>query len=296
MLSAYEAARSRTAVRDRYRSGMATVESALAGMTIWPHHTDTIQRVSDHFEADPGVRALLLTGSLAHGFATGSSDVDIVVVLDDDEWERRRDATSLTYLNHDLATYEGGYVDGKFVSLPFLRDVADRGGDATRWGYDGARILFTRTPELAPLLDAVVAFPRAEQASRRTRFAAQLLAWRWYGEQGREKGDPYLQGISLNRVVLFACRLVLNENELLYPFHKWMLRVTENARHRPAGLVTRIRELYAAPTQDSVDALVFDLLAFYGIDRAEADRTWGAWFMRDTELSWMTGPPPVDDL
>lgn len=169
---------------------MASLDAALSSLTLWNHHRDTIERVHARFHADPDVIGLLLTGSLAHGFATASSDVDIVIVIGDDAWRRRRDAVSLTYFDQSLATYDGGYVDGKYVSPAFLRDVAERGADATRWGYEGARILFTRDAALAPLLASIVAFPLDQQADRRERFTAQLLAWGWYAQQGLEKGDP----------------------------------------------------------------------------------------------------------
>lgn len=275
---------------------MTTPDDALAGLELWPHHRDTIARTAAHFRAQPEVVGLLLGGSLAHGFATAASDVDIVIVVTPEEFARREAATSLTFLSHDLATYAGGYVDGKYVSTDFLRDVAERGADATRWGYDNARILFTHDPGLGELLERVVRYPVEHAAERRERFVAQLIAWRWYHDQGVQKGDPYLQGVSLNRVVLFACRLVLAENEMLYPFHKWMLRVTAGAANRPAALMEDLAGLYADPSPARVAALVHGLLEHYGIDRARAERTWGAYFLRDTELSWRSGPPPVDDL
>src|SRR5690606_29601800 len=100
------------------------------------------------FSAQPDVEALLLTGSLAHGFGTEASDVDIVIVVPHDEFERRLAVPDTGFVSHDLSTYEGGYVDGKFVSRRFLDDVASRGDDATRWGYQDARVLFSRIPGL----------------------------------------------------------------------------------------------------------------------------------------------------
>lgn len=275
---------------------MTDLDAALAGLTIWPQQVETVRRTVEHFAADGGVVALLLTGSIAHGFATAESDVDVVIVLPQEEHGERWAAKSLTFLSHDLATYEGGYVDGKYVSTSLLDAISLHGGDATRWGYEGARILFSRDERVARLLPSIVRFPEADKESRRERFAAQLLAWRWYHEQGVGKSDPYLQGFSLNRVVLFACRLVLNENTLLFPFHKWMLRVTAGAPRRPASLMDDIAELYAGPTQQRVDALVYELLGYFGVDIAEAERTWGAHFVDDTELSWLRRGPDIGDL
>jgi len=44
-----------------------------------PHHTASIQRVTEYFEHDPEVLALLLGGSIAHGFETATSDVGMLV-------------------------------------------------------------------------------------------------------------------------------------------------------------------------------------------------------------------------
>lgn len=275
---------------------MTRLDDALAGLTLWPHHRETIEAVVRRFETDPVVEAVLLGGSLVHGFATERSDVDIVIVVTPEEHARRAPIPALTFYDEGLATYDGGYVDGKFVSTDFLRGVAERGGDATRWGYENARILFSRDSALPELLDAIVAFPAAEQAERMTRFTAQVLAWQWYYEQGLDKGDRYLQSISLSRVVLFACRLVLTANGMLYPFHKWMLRVTATAPDKPAGLMADIASLLESPGGPAVAALVDVLFAHYGIDRSAAEASWGAYFMRDTELTWLSGAPPIDDL
>lgn len=275
---------------------MTDLDAVLAGVTIWPHQVETVRRTADHFAADENVVALLLTGSIAHGFATAESDVDIVIVVSRDEFARREAATALTFLSYDLASYEGGYVDGKYVSVDMLTTIARGGGDATRWGYEGARVLLSRDERVARLVSHIVRFPDAEASVRRERFVAQLLAWRWYHEQGVSKNDPYLRGNSLSRVVLFACRLVLNENAQLFPFHKWMLRVTAGVPHRPASLLDDIAVLYADPTQARVDALVYEVLEHYAVDVAAAERTWGALFMRDTEMAWVKGPPDVGDL
>lgn len=272
------------------------LDSSLTGLKLWPHHLDTIRRTIAHFEAVDGVEALLLGGSLAHGFATAESDVDIVIVVTDDEFRRRLAVPDIGFWSDELSTWEGGYVDGKFVSRAFLAEIAARGDDATRWGYQDARILFSRDDGLADTIAGIVAFPEAEADERLTRFAAQLLAWQWYHGQGWDKQDPYLRGISLNRVVLFACRIVLTANRMLFPFHKWLRRVTADAPHRPAGLMDDIAALYDDPTRDRVDALIADVLAFYDFDVPELQRTWGAVFMRDTEWSWLAGPPAVDDL
>lgn len=263
---------------------------------LLPHHAETVAALTRQMAEDPDVHALVLGGSLAHGFAREDADVDVTILVSSEEYERRAAGGLLHYNDRSVVTYEGGYVDGKYVDLAFLRRVAEHGSDPARWAYDGAQILFSRDPALAGVLESITRFPVEQQAARREKFAAQLLAWRWFYSQSVEKESAYLRVLAQQKLVLFVCRLVLNENATLYPFHKWMLRVTEGVENRPADLMERIDEVLERPSQEKVDALVSDVLAFYGIDEAETTRVWPTRFMKDTELHWLTGHPPVDDL
>lgn len=263
---------------------------------LLPHHAETIANLTRQLEADPAVLGLILGGSIAHGFATPASDVDVTIVVSPEEVARRHAADRLTYYATDVVTYEGGYVDGKYVDLDRLRLVAERGSDPSRYAYEGARVLFSRVEGLAELVAEITRYPQAERDARIARFTGQLLGWRWYFSQGAEKGDPYLTTQALAKVVLFACRLVLAESATLYPYHKWLMRVTEAVEHKPVDLMPRLRGILAEPTVPAVDALVDDLLAFYGIDRTEADVAWPTHFIRDSEMAWATGQPSIDEL
>jgi len=267
----------------------------LSGLGLWPHHVETIRNVVAHFESDDAALALLLGGSLAHGLGGEGSDVDIVVVVGAAEYARRAAVPDLTIFNRELATYEGGYVDGKYVDVDFLRLVAERGSDPARWAFDGARTLFSRVAGLAGILEEIRRYPTEDRDERVRRFAAQLLAWRWYYGEGTAKGSAYLHTTALHKIVLFASRLVLAQNAMFYPFHKWMLRVVADAPNRPADLPERLDALLAAPSDEGIDALIESLFAHYGLDRTEADRTWGTRFMADTELAWLRHPP-IDEL
>ena len=103
--------------------------------------------------------------------------------------------------------------------------------------------------------------------------------------------------VALHKVVLFACRLVLAANERLYPYHKWLLRETARARRRPAGLMADIDArpdgAHGPPRRDGCAT---DVLAFYGIDEAQANASWAGHFLEDTELAWTSGHPAIDDL
>lgn len=268
----------------------------MAGTELAAHHAATIQNLVRELEADPDIQALILGGSIAHGFAAPDSDVDVSIVVDRTEYRRRARENRLTYHNQSLCTYEGGYIDGKYVDLDFLRQVAAGGSDPARYAYQDARILFSRLPELPAVLADITRYPVADKAERITRFAAQLLAWRWYYQESVTKQSRYLELLAIHKLVLFTCRIVLAANELFFPFHKWMLRVTAAAPHRPPGLVGDLDRLLHDPSAATVDAHVRGVLSFYGIDHAAAEAVWPTYFMKDTELAWMSGHPSIDDL
>src|SRR3954451_80332 len=99
---------------------------ALAERALASHHVALIERASARFAADPAVVAMLVGGSIAHGYALPSSDVDVMLVLDDESAQKRPERT---LADTEIAGYEGGYLDVKLVSPSFLADVAERGSE-----------------------------------------------------------------------------------------------------------------------------------------------------------------------
>lgn len=128
------------------------------------------------------------------------------------------------------------------------------------------------------------------------RFAAQLLAWRWYHGEAIAKSNRYLELLALQKLTLFTCRVVLAVNRMLYPYHKWMLRVVADAPQQPPGLMAALDRLVDDPHHDVVDEHVRALVTFAGHDPDVLGRAWGGHFLRDNELTWLRGCAPIDDL
>jgi predicted nucleotidyltransferase len=258
------------------------------------HHAETLARVVEHFQQDPEVQGLILGGSLAHGLARAGSDVDVLIVVAPEAYERRRQTGHLQYFTRELVTYDDGYVDGKYVTANFIRQVAERGSEPARFQFKDARVLFSNDEELGPLVQAAARYPTEGLPERMGRFAAQLEAWHWYSHEALKLGDPYLYGVAASKLVLFGGRLILAHNQLLYPFHKWFLKVLEGAPDKPAGLMELIWPLYEEPTAEASRAFYEAVKNFR--QWPTAGDNWPSQFMRDNELNWLDGAPPVDDL
>jgi len=119
------------------------------------HHRGSIENVTRFFEKDPEVSALILGGSLAHGFAKPESDVDVMIVIPEEVYKRRLNEGQLTFFNRELVNYPDGYSDGKYLSPGFLEDIKDKGSEPARYAFQDAQILFSRLDALPQTLKAI---------------------------------------------------------------------------------------------------------------------------------------------
>jgi hypothetical protein len=261
---------------------------------MFPHHEVAIARTVERFEADPTVLGLLLGGSIAHGFESESSDVDVMLVVSDEEFDARLARLDTAFADVDLAGYEGGYIDVKYVSAAYLDLVATRGSEPARFAFDGARVLFSRLDGLDERVAAAGRYPAGVREDRIARFAAQVEAWRWYSGEGERKGDSYLLATATSRVALFAGRMLLAHNEVVYPFHKWFLRVLDQAPLKPDGIVELIRDVTASPRAKGAERIADAVLGFRAWERGSID--WPNQFMFDTEQSWMRDAAALEEL
>ena len=259
-----------------------------------PHHARAIEAVTATLRRDPALRALLLGGSIAHGFERPDSDVDLLIVVDDAEYTARMREGRVQFATNEGCEWPGGYAEGKYVSPRFLAEVARSGSEPARFAFQDARVLHSGLDGLDALLAAITRYPIEEKADRIRRFGAQFEAWHWYGHEALKLGDRYLLGLAVARMTLFGGRMLLAHNERLFPYHKWFLRVLEGCADRPPDLMERIAALHADPSQAN-------LLGFWATIRnfrawEGADQPWPTQFLRDSELNWMDGHTPIDDL
>lgn len=259
-----------------------------------PHHLETIRRTTEHFSRDPGVTGLILGGSLAHGFNSAESDVDVMILVGDEDFAERVRTGRTCFFSRELCSYENGYVDGKFISPSFLAEVEARGSEPARFAFQDAQVLFAHEPSLAAQLAAIARYPVAEKAERIRRFQAQFEAWTWYSGEALKRQNAYLLNLAVAKLTLFGGRLVLAHNERLYPFHKWFLRVLAGAPEKPAGLVEQIDQMVRTPGAETIERFSRSIREFRGWEITHA--TWPAQFMQDSEFNWRSGAAPVDDI
>jgi predicted nucleotidyltransferase len=261
---------------------------------VYQHHEESIGNAIEYFRKDPEVEGLLLGGSIAHGFAVPASDIDVMILVSDERYAERLDQGRLCSYNKELCTYADGYVDGKYLGVGRLQQVAERGSEPARFAFQDARVLFSRGRAFDRELQAIVRYPVEGKAERMRRFNAQLEAWYWYTTEALRLGNRYLLGLAVSKLVLFGGRLILTHNELLYPYHKWFLQVLEGAREKPPDLLGSIESLYQDTSAENVRHFYESVKEFR--DWGMLATGWPVQFMLDSELNWQNGATPIDDV
>jgi len=257
----------------------------------YEHHQRAIDLLVARYSDNPAFPALIVGGSIAKDDATAASDVDVMFVASDEEYQRRRLAQELAFVLYDVCDYSGGYVDAKVFPLDFLREAAVRGSEPTRSSFAGAFFAYSRIPELEDLMRRIAVYPQAEQQHKIESFYSQFkLNAGYFWKQAEKREDPYLKARVAAEMVLFGGRLILAHNKILFPSQKWLMQYVERAPEKPEGFALLAQRLLQTPGRETVEQFTACIEGF---------RDWGVTtnvlmrFIEDTEWSWYTRAPAV---
>jgi predicted nucleotidyltransferase len=257
------------------------------------NHRRAIDRLIAELEGDPRFLAVILGGSIARGTELPDSDIDLILVASREEYARRLPEKDFGYLNKEVCDYPGGYAEAKVMSSSFMEEIADRGSEPARAAFVGARILSSRVPELENLLERVTTYPEAERVAKIRSFYAHFLIHYWYLSEAERRNDRYLLVRSAADFALFAGRLILAHNRILFPYHKWFMHELRGAPEKPDDLIDGLEHLLAEPRLDNANPVLACVANFRDWEKPPRDAA--AQFMEESEWNWREGLAPVAD-
>ena len=257
------------------------------------HHKNAIEKLTESLKKDERYLAVIITGSVAKGEERDDSDIDFILVVTDEEYDKRKRRNRLVFYDTQYCDYPGGYVDGKIVNLGFLKIVSERGSEPARDAFRDVWIAFSKIPKLEELLKKIPVYQKDEKAEKIQSFLAQFEIAYWYMGEAERRNDIYLLTRAATDLVLFGGRLILAHNEIIYPYHKLFMNALKRAPEKPKNLIGLIEALLNEPNSKNAQA-------FY-----EAVKNFKKWRMRglpnvqymiDTELAWIEGKPYIGDI
>jgi hypothetical protein len=256
------------------------------------HHDAALQRFVERVQTDPRFLGVIVTGSLARGDERPDSDIDLYLAVTDDRWDEAFAAGRLAFVERESAGYPGGYFDLKLVTLDYLDDAAVRGDDPVRESFAGARVAWSRVPDLAERVVRAATVPEDQWAARQVSFLAQArLHGGYFLKQGVERADPILTANAALHLATSAARALLALNHVLHAGPKYLTRALEGLQRKPAGIDEALVALVQRPSIEAGQH-VLDLLDRV-VDRPiEGDEALSR-FVLDNELAWRyrTLPP-----
>ncbi|WP_407269933.1 nucleotidyltransferase domain-containing protein [Radiobacillus sp. PE A8.2] len=261
---------------------------------MFQHHKIAIETITNKLKTKQEILGIIVGGSVAHGFAKGDSDIDLMLVVSDDDYKLALESGNIEYHETDSTPYKGGYVDGKYTSISYIKKVIESGSEPARYAYKDAFITYSEIPELDTLIHEAAKYPIHKQEENMVKFYAQLEAWRWWFHEGLKREDKYVMDYAAANFVLFAGRLLLAYNKALYPYHKWFTKVLDGVENKPENTIALINDVLNDKTADSIENLYTTVINFY--DWPQSDKGWHTRFMLDNELNWLSGHVPVMDL
>jgi hypothetical protein len=256
------------------------------------HHDAALQRFVEHVQPDPRVLGVVVTGSLARGDERPDSDVDLYLLVTEDRYEEGLRAGRLAYVEREGADYPGGYFDLKLVTLQYLDDAADRGDDPVRDSFAGARVAWSRVPDLAERIGRAARVPESQWATREAAFLAQArLHGGYFLKQGVERQDPILTASAAVHLATAAARALLALNHVLYAGPKYLGGAVAGLERKPAGIDEALLAVIRSPSVEAGQH-VLDLLDQVVERPIDGDEALSR-FILDNELAWRyrTQPP-----
>jgi len=260
---------------------------------MYKHHQQTLDAVAEQLKSNQDVVALLLAGSIAKGWERSDSDVDILIVNTDAAYEAHLANQEVAYFDNTIATYEGGYVDGKYINKQFMYDVISHGSEVAKSAFLKAKIIFSHDDEIVDLLEQICAYPEEGREERMRAFISQIMLWRWYVSEAVKRSDKYLLTQATGELVLFGSRLMLAHNHLIYPYHKWLRKQLEQAEDLPENYFTLMDDLLDNPGVETANAYAEMVIQHSERDVPLEEAI--VRFLHDREWNWRDGKPPIHD-
>lgn len=222
---------------------------------MYQHHKESLENLKNYFLEKEEVVALIFGGSVAKGCERPDSDLDAMVVVTGEAYDRRVQSNTTAETIDGHCTYEGGYFDVKYMTKEFLKDAAQKGSEPARNAFVKARVLFSKDPEIERIVSEIPVFQKRETEDKMLSFYADFWLNYYYFLKSCPI-DGYMKLHAVDEVIYSIYRMVLQENEILFPSNRRLEEFVGAISDRTARLVSLGRAAARSQEMSDVDALV----------------------------------------
>jgi hypothetical protein len=220
---------------------------------MYKHHQESIGNMIAHYGKNPEIIALFLVGSVATGTERPDSDLDCVAVVSTEYFEEKKKSGDEHESCFGKCTYEGGYFDIHYMTRQYMKELAENGSEPMRNMFTDACVLYCNESGLPEIVANIPIFQKKEKAFKQLRFYCtfkQFYLYYWVCC----KPVGFMRDHIANGMVYNLYRLILIENEILFPSVRKLETFVINTSNKPSGIVEKCRKFMTTLTDE--DALV----------------------------------------
>ena len=261
---------------------------------MYEHHKQSIEKLIDYFKNDTNVIAIILGGSVAKGCARIDSDIDAMVVVTDERYEQLLQDNTLSECISGYCTYENGYFDIKYLTKTYLTSVANHGSEPARNAYKSAQCIYSNDDEIYNLITLIPIFQKSEKENKLLSFysAFELNSGYFWGAS---EHNVYLRVRTATDIVLYGYRMLLQENEVLFPCHKSLLKAVTELKNKPDNIIEKANLFLETINNETKDDFVNSILQFIEYQPPKDDSKVLTRFIDDNELWWYKERPVITE-
>lgn len=222
----------------------------------YPHHREAVKELISIFREKEGVIALVFGGSVAKHMEREDSDIDAMVIVTEEFYERKRKVNCIAEcISMGDCAYPGGYFDVKYMTKDYIRDAAEKGSEPTRNSFIGSHVLFSADEEVTELVRRIPVFQKQEFEEKMLSFFSNLqLNYNYFWKACRPEG--YMKLKVASEIVYSLYRMVLQENEILFPCNRRLEQFVKLAPDQPEHLVEYCEEFCRTLEDEPLDKAV----------------------------------------
>lgn len=222
----------------------------------YPHHKEAVKELISLFYGKEGVTALVFGGSVAKHMERPDSDIDAMVIVTqeyyDRQWEQNRTAECIEM---GECAYPGGYFDVKYMTKEYISDAAEKGSEPTRNSFIGSHVLFSSDEEVTELVEKIPVFQKQEYEDKMLSFYSNLqLNYNYFWKACKPEG--YMKLRVASEIVYSLYRMVLQENEILFPCNRRLEEFVKAAPDQPEHLTEYCEEFCRRLDDESLEKAV----------------------------------------
>ena len=219
------------------------------------HHKQSVENMTRHFRQNPHVKALFLVGSLVTGTARPDSDVDGVAIISKEEHERKKQNEGTLEVIYGKCTYEGGYFDIHYHTREDLIWLAENGSEPMRNLFNKAVPLFSDEDDLPALVANVPKYPLEAAQKKQLGFYCTFKQFYVYFWKAC-KPEGFFRFHVADGMIFNLYRLILIENEILFPSMRGLEAAVVSAPKKPVGIVEKCHKFMQTLSDEDCLAII----------------------------------------